>query len=55
MQLTAKTEELGRSTAKMFREIDKAKEKTYSDAEKRFMERMEAREYNYEQKMKQFE
>ena len=55
LQLQAKSEDLSRSTAKMFREVDKAKTKVYDEAEVKFLERLEAREYNHQQKMKEFE
>ena len=55
MQLHGKSEELSRSTAKMFREIDKAKSKVYDEAEVKFLERLEAREYSHQQKMKELE
>ena len=47
MQLMNKTVELSRSTARMFEEIDKAKLKCYDEAEVRFLERLEAREFKY--------
>ena len=48
MQLQAKSEDLSRSTAKMFREVDKAKHKVYDEAEVKFLERLEAREYSHQ-------
>ena len=48
MQLASKTEELSWSTAKMFREIDKCREKTYAEAEAKFIERIEQREYHHQ-------
>ena len=39
----------------MFREVDKAKSKVYDEAEVKFLERLEAREYKHQQKMKEVE
>ena len=46
-QLQVKTDELNGMRGQKLREIDQAKQKTYLEAEKKFSERMEAREYNY--------
>ena len=53
--MQVKTDELNGMRGQKLREIDQAKQNTYLEAEKKFLERMEAREYNYKQETAMFE